>query len=84
LNGIPGWEPEGFALEEIFKHPRTDPRQSFFWRTHADAEIDLVMQVRSKWIGVEFKYADAPKLTPSLKTAISDLNLNSIFVIYPD
>lgn len=74
---------EGFALEEIFKHPKIDPKQAFFWRTHAGAELDLVIQVRGKWIGVEFKYADAPKLTPSLKTVLIDLKLSSIFVIYP-
>jgi hypothetical protein len=34
-------------------------------------------------IGVECKRVDAPKLTPSMRTALSDLGLEGVVVIYP-
>jgi predicted AAA+ superfamily ATPase len=74
---------EGFALEEILKHKTIEAKHSFFWRTQAGAELDLLTQKNGLKIGFEFKYADAPKITPSLKIAMEDLNLEKIFVIYP-
>lgn len=32
---------------------------------------------------MEFKRADAPKLTPSMRTAMSDLRLDALYVVYP-
>ncbi len=34
-------------------------------------------------IGVEIKRVDAPKLTPSMKTAMSYLKLDRLVVVYP-
>ena len=34
-------------------------------------------------IGVEFKRADAPKVTPSMRIAIKDLKLDALYVVYP-
>ncbi len=36
-----------------------------------------------KRIGVEFKRADAPALTPSMRIAMTDLNLDAMYVVYP-
>ena len=33
--------------------------------------------------GVEFKYEDAPRLTRSMKTAMDDLQLTGLWVVYP-
>jgi hypothetical protein len=33
--------------------------------------------------GVECKRMDAPKLTPSMRTAMQDLNLDRLIVLYP-
>jgi hypothetical protein len=33
--------------------------------------------------GVECKRMDAPKLTPSMRTAMRDLNLDRLIVLYP-
>jgi len=35
-------------------------------------------------VGVECKRVDAPKLTPSMRTALSDMGLEKITVIYPE
>jgi hypothetical protein len=34
-------------------------------------------------MGVEFKRADAPRLTPSIRIALEDLGLAGIAVVYP-
>jgi hypothetical protein len=36
-----------------------------------------------KRVGVEFKRADAPGLTPSMRIAMSDLKLDALYVVYP-
>ncbi|ACE06123.1 hypothetical protein Aasi_0740 [Candidatus Amoebophilus asiaticus 5a2] len=74
---------EGFALEEIVRFHTLHPNQAFFWRTHAGAELDLLFKQEDRLIGFEFKYADAPKLTPSMRLAIEDLGLDKLNVIYP-
>lgn len=37
----------------------------------------------SQRIGVEFKRADAPRVTPSMRIAIEDLKLDAMYVVYP-
>lgn len=34
-------------------------------------------------IGVEFKRADVPNASPSMRTAIDDLKLDALYVVYP-
>jgi predicted AAA+ superfamily ATPase len=72
---------EGFALENILRI--TAPDEAYFWATHGGAELDLLMIKDGRKVGIEFKLTDAPKLTPSMKTALSDLSLDMLFVIYP-
>ncbi len=72
---------EGFLLEETLKAARPD--QAYFWATHQGAELDLLMLKGSRRVGVEFKRADAPKLTPSMRIAFEDLKLDALFVLYP-
>ncbi len=74
---------EGFALEEILRLSAINPKQAFFWRTHAGAELDLVLSKENQLVGFEFKYADAPKLTASMRLAVEDLALDRLNVIYP-
>ena len=57
--------------------------EAYFWATHQGAEIDLVLRRGDKLFGVEFKRADAPRITPSIRIALEDLGLEKISVIYP-
>lgn len=85
--------------EELFSHPKcgaswegyiieallTDiqPDEAYFWATYAGAEIDLLLFKGGRHIGVEIKRADAPRLTPSMRAALTDLSLDKLLVIYP-
>jgi len=74
---------EGFAIEQIIQALHAKPHDCYFWSTHNIAELDLLLFVRNKRLGFEFKYNDAPKLTNSMRTAMTDLKLDKLTVIYP-
>lgn len=72
---------EGYALEQTLN--RLQPDQAYFWATHTGAELDLLVLRGGRRIGVEFKRADAPRLTPSMRIAMGDLRLSRLWVLYP-
>ena len=72
---------EGFMLEKVLAE--TAPDQACFWSTHGGAEVDLLLFREGRRVGVEIKRADAPRWTLSMRIALSDLALDSLFVVYP-
>jgi predicted AAA+ superfamily ATPase len=72
---------EGYVVEALLADGSTD--EAYFWATYAGAEIDLLLFKGGRRIGVEIKRADAPRLTPSMRSALTDLNLDRLLVIYP-
>jgi predicted AAA+ superfamily ATPase len=72
---------EGFVIEQVLL--TVDHEDAFFWATHQGAEIDLVLRRGSRLLGVEFKRVDAPRMTPSIRTALKDLELERVIVVYP-
>lgn len=72
---------EGYAIEEVLK--ATAPDEAYFWATHSGAELDLLLIKNGRRIGVECKRVDAPRLTPSMRSAMQDLELDRLFVVYP-
>lgn len=54
----------------------------YFWGTHASAEIDLVLDLGSRRWGIEIKRTDAPTVTPSMRHALRDLDLERIIVVH--
>ena len=72
---------EGFALEQVIGTLNTS--STYFWATHAGAELDLFVVVGGKRYGFEVKYADAPGRSRSMHMAIQDLSLEHLWVIYP-
>ena len=72
---------EGFALEEILQAQQPD--QAWFYAVHSGSELDLLMQLNGRLIGVEFKRADAPTATRSMHVAMTDLQLDELWVVYP-
>jgi len=74
---------EGFALEAVARSVGKRAEELAFWSTHSGAEVDLFWQENGANWAVEAKYADAPRLTRSMSSAISDLNLSHLWVVYP-
>ena len=72
---------EGFALEQLLGMLAL--RDAYFWATHAGAELDLLVMMRGKRYGFEFKYADAPGRTRSMLVAMQDVLLDRLWVVYP-
>jgi predicted AAA+ superfamily ATPase len=72
---------EGYVIEETLR--AVEPDEAYFWATHDGAEIDLMMFKDGRMLGVECKREDAPRLTPSMRIALEDLQLEQIAVVYP-
>jgi hypothetical protein len=72
---------EGFAVEQVLSV--TGAADAFHWRTHAGAELDLMLIRRGKRYGFEFKCSDAPRMTKSLGIALGDLGLERAWIVYP-
>ena len=83
LLGHPGvgasWE--GFAIEQVLAAVR--PSEAYFWGTHGGAELDLFFVVNGRRHGVEVKFSDAPATTRSMRTALEDLALDHLWIVYP-
>lgn len=77
-----GFSWEGFAMDETIRASGAE-RDAYFYRTHAGAEIDLVIARGGRRYGFEFKFADAPRVTRSMHVALSDLKLKRIWIVYP-
>jgi predicted AAA+ superfamily ATPase len=72
---------EGLVVEEVARV--AGERNVYFWATQAGAELDLLVTIGGRRYGVEIKYADAPGITKSMRTAMADLRLERMLVVYP-
>ncbi len=73
---------EGFAIAEVVRHLRADTRECYFWALHSGAELDLLL-VRGKLrLGFEIKLTDAPRITPSMRSAEQALKLDHLYLIH--
>ena len=74
---------EGFALNQVIRQLGAERQECFFWATHAGAELDLFVLRGERRLGFEFKRTSRPTITPSMRSALSDLRLSRLDVIYP-
>jgi len=72
---------EGFVIEQILAVEPHD--EAYFWATHQGAEIDLILRRGDRLLGIECKRADAPRMTPSVRTALDELELERVAIVYP-
>lgn len=72
---------EGYVIEEVIA--TLGVQDVYFWASHQGAEMDLVIPWQGGLRGVECKRADAPKITPSIRSALEDLQLESVAIVYP-
>lgn len=73
---------EGFVLEQIIRRLDARPNESFFWATHGGAELDFLVVRGGQRLGFEIKRTSSPRLTPSMRSALSDLKLQRLEVIH--
>ena len=72
---------EGFIIEKVLAE--SSPDEAYFWATHNGAELDLLLSIQGRRIGVEIKRVDAPRRTRSMAVAVDDLRLDALYVVYP-
>jgi hypothetical protein len=73
---------EGFLLAEVVRGLGAERHECFFWRTHAGAELDLLVVRGRRRLGFEFKRTDAPGFTPSMRSAFEALRLDRLDVVH--
>lgn len=73
---------EGFALEAVARAVGKRNEELTFWATHSGAEVDLLWQENGRNWAVEVKYSSAPRMTPSMASAIRDLALAHLWVVH--
>jgi predicted AAA+ superfamily ATPase len=75
----PSWE--GFAMDQVLR--LVSNRDVYYWAVHGGPELDLLVFRKSRRIGFEFKFADAPKMVPMIQAAMNDLRLDKLWIVYP-
>jgi predicted AAA+ superfamily ATPase len=73
---------EGFAISAVVNQLRARWDECHYWATYAGAELDLLVVRGRTRLGFEIKRTVAPSITPSMRTAISDLHLSRLDVIH--
>ena len=73
---------EGFIVAQIIQQLGARSDESHFWRTHTGAELDLLVVRGRLRLGFEVKRTSAPAITPSMRSALHDLKLKSLTVVY--
>lgn len=73
---------EGFALGEVLVRLGARTEESFFWATHGGAELDLLVVRGRQRLGFECKRTDAPRLSPSIRSALAELKLDRVDVVH--
>ena len=73
---------EGFVMGQVVRRLGARADECFFWATHAGAELDLLVVRGPRRLGFEIKRTAAPRITPSMRSALSDLKLRRLDVIH--
>ena len=73
---------EGFIIRQVMHLMAAGQEQCFHWSTHTGAALDLLIAAGGRRYGFEVKRAEAPRLTPSMRSAMETLNLDSLDVIH--
>ncbi len=74
---------ETFCIEQILAHAAlADPAsRGFFFRTHAGAEIDLLLKLRGRLIPIEMKMGFARPQLRGMRGCMADLGLKRGYVV---
>ncbi len=81
-HAVAGASWEGFVVEQVAAQLPPDAQLSFY-RTAAGAELDLVIEHRSRKVALEIKFSSAPKPAKGFWQALKDLQISRAFVVAP-
>jgi predicted AAA+ superfamily ATPase len=73
---------EGFAIRSVVERLGARWDESYFWATHAGAELDLLVVRGRTRLGFEIKRTTAPAVTRSMHVALADLKLRRLDVVH--
>lgn len=73
---------EGFVIQEVIHRLGARRDECHYWRTHDGAELDLLITRGRHRLGFEIKRTDAPRITPSMRSALADLRLERLTVFH--
>ena len=74
---------EAYVIEQI-RSAKSDDIALYFYRTHAGAEVDLILVKGLKVIScIEIKFTSTPRLSKSMINCINDLQTSKNFIITP-
>ena len=73
---------EGFVVQQIVQLLAAAPEQCFHWSTHSGAKLDLLVVAGNRRYGFEVKRAEAPRSTPSMRSAFETLRLDRLEVVH--
>jgi len=73
---------EGHIVENLMQILEADSEQCYFWATHTGVEIDLLVADGGNLRGFEIKRTSSPRITPSIRFAIDDLQLSRVDIVH--
>ena len=73
---------EGFGLSCVIQQLQARRNETFFWATHAGAELDLLVCRGNQRLGFEFKRTESPRRTRSMHSALETLSLDRLDVVH--
>jgi len=74
---------EGFVIQQIVHATGKRTEDYYHWSTYTGAELDLFAILGGHRYGFEIKRTSAPRLTPSMRSALETLELHRLYVVYP-
>ena len=69
---------EGFVISQVMQLLAARADQCFHWSTHSGAALDLFVTVGNRRYGFAVKRTEAPRLTPSMRSALETLRLDRL------
>lgn len=75
---------ETFCIEQLIAHAQlADPgAEAYFYRTHAGAEVDLLLRLKGKLVPIEVKLGLGVPSLRGLEACMADLELSHGYVVY--
>jgi predicted AAA+ superfamily ATPase len=72
---------EGFAIEQVLR--AYQPSEAYFWSIHSGPALDLLFEHGGRRLGFDITFTEAPRPTPSMRAAMSSLDLDHLYVVHP-